>query len=183
MERIMIGGLFDQFASANEIADQLIKRGFSRNQISIASEANTYRMHPQAKIESAAFKTLNIDEVGLAAVTGPVVAGVSQSGDLQEWLQQAGIPKRTSQRCVSAIRKGNTLVVIQVGEDQVDDVLELFSGTHGSGGGIGAYVPTNVIVASPSGTLRKFRNQARRQPEPPAPEEGGTHSSSGEIGG
>jgi hypothetical protein len=183
MAKITIGGLFDEFGSANQAIDQLIELGIRRSQISVASEASTYKKPPGARPRSSTFKSVNLREVGRAVASGSIAKEVAPTGDLKKWLVESGMAKGASQKLVTAMRKGHTLVVLQVDEDQAKDALELFSGTHGSGGGITGFVPGGVVVSSGSPMFRKQLREQSREGEPPGPEESGTHGSGTGITG
>jgi hypothetical protein len=199
MEKITIAGLFGQQTSADEILNELLRHGFNRNQISVACEANTYKTNPLKRRRLSAFESLEIREVGPSMVTGPAAEDVSASGDLQKWLQDAGISRKKSHQVVTGMREGGTLIVVQADEEEAKDALKLlrsaresggtiqdavqpYSGSHGSGGGIRKSVPDDLIMSSKSRLLRSTEQRGRRGSGPQAPQ-GGGHTSGGGIKG
>jgi hypothetical protein len=179
MAKIAIGGVFNQFGSASEAIDQLVEHGIRRSQISVASEASTYDRLSGSGGGSSRFKTVDLRGVGPSVAAGPVAREVTPTGDLKKWLEQVGMAKQTSQKMVTALRSGHTLVVLHVEEDQAEDALQLFSGTHGSGGGITG----GVAMSAGFPALRKQLRESQHSVKPPRPQGSGTHGSGGGITG
>ena len=117
---------------------------------------------------------------------GPLAKDIGAGGDIAKWLEQAGISKKKSKECLNAVRSGQTLLVLQVPEDQAEQAVARIRGRqvpgpepqggHTVGGGIGE--SPAMIMSSKSGVTRNVRRRGSRHPDE---ELSGSHGSGSGI--
>ena len=149
-KEMTIAGLLGEFSSANELRKSLLDEGFQHDQIIIVSETETQKGIPTSQGSPGGFQAANIRGVGSALVAGPLVNDISEEIDLGKWLAQAGIAKPEREQYLLGVREGQTLVVVQAGEDQAQGIVDLLNGGHGSGGGTDEGIARNLLMVSRS---------------------------------
>jgi hypothetical protein len=149
-KELTIAGIMDEFSSPNQLMKDLLDEGLQHDQIIIVSETGAQKGIPKPQRTPGGFQAANIRGVGRALVTGSLVGDVGEEIDLGKWLVQAGIAKPEREQYLHALREGQTLVVVQAGEDQAQGIVDLLSGGHGSGGGTDESIARNLIMVSRS---------------------------------
>ncbi len=146
-------GLFDTFEHAQTVADDLVRRGFSRNDISIvsndAAQAHTTdtpaeHTHHDSGAEGATtgavigtgigavagLAALAIPGIGPVVAAGPLLAALggagigAVTGGLLGGLADAGVPEEHAEIYAEGVRRGGALVMVTTDEHRAEWAIE-----------------------------------------------------------
>lgn len=147
-------GLFDRFEDAQNVVQDLIDQGFSRDDISVVSNDTSLRSDKaddigDDKIGSGVIagtavgsvlgllvglSTLAIPGVGPVLAAGPLAAPLGNAaagaglgaatGGLVGVLVNTGIPREDAHIYAEGVRRGGTLVIVQTSDEKADDAAD-----------------------------------------------------------
>ncbi|MGI6662119.1 MAG: hypothetical protein ACOX4B_01355 [Bacillota bacterium] len=143
-------GVFDSVEAAERAADELQRRGFDRNEISIVAKESSARSGREGRGETtmrsdisggvatgsaiggaagllAGVGALAIPGIGPLVAAGPIAAALSGAvtggiaGGLIDW----GIPEESGRRYEQRVKEGKIVTAVRSDDDKVEDAADI----------------------------------------------------------